>query len=152
VAGQRHPDRPVLVGPPLDPAALLMPAGDRIPGESLECRDCHRIGTRGFTGSGDYGWVCTNDRACRQRVATRRRNDRAGWEQIAHALAERLQHHASCPDHPLRSAQGDCPFCRDRAAYRAYRIAAGLPPDRPRDTGTYVELHQIPRSEPEVPR
>lgn len=41
-----------------------MSAGDRKPGETLECHQCHRIGTRGYVPWGSEGWECSNDRAC----------------------------------------------------------------------------------------
>ena len=44
-----------------------MTAADRRAGQTRECRKCHRIGWRGFVPSGDYGWLCANDRACRAR-------------------------------------------------------------------------------------
>ena len=31
---------------------------------TMECRLCHRIGTRGFSPWGSEGWECSNDRAC----------------------------------------------------------------------------------------
>lgn len=43
------------------------------------------------------------------------------WRSIADELAERLSHAAFCPDHPDSKEDPDnCPFCRDRAAYRNY--------------------------------
>ncbi|EYT57099.1 hypothetical protein D514_0118655 [Microbacterium sp. UCD-TDU] len=48
-----------------------MSAGDRKPGETLECHRCHRIGTRGFVPWGSEGWECSNDRACTQRLQQR---------------------------------------------------------------------------------
>lgn len=34
-----------------------------------DCRLCRRCGYRAFTPSGDYGWVCSDDRACSKRAA-----------------------------------------------------------------------------------
>lgn len=44
-----------------------MPAGDRKPGQLLECHSCHRVGYRGYVPWGDSGWECSNDRACKKR-------------------------------------------------------------------------------------
>ena len=52
-----------------------MSAGDRRPGLSLECRRCHRIGTRGFVPYGSEGWECANDRACSARARRREQPD-----------------------------------------------------------------------------
>lgn len=52
-----------------------MSAGDRKPGETLECHRCHRIGTRGFVPWGSEGWECSNDRACTQRLQQREKPD-----------------------------------------------------------------------------
>ncbi len=38
---------------------------------TIECRLCHRIGTRGFSPWGSEGWECSNDRACRSRREAR---------------------------------------------------------------------------------
>lgn len=43
--------------------------------ESKECRECHRVGYRGFVASGDYGWVCSRDDVCRKRKAEREKQD-----------------------------------------------------------------------------
>lgn len=51
-----------------------MSAGERRPGQTLECHWCHRIGTRAFSPWGSEGWECSNDRACSERS---RRRDRA---------------------------------------------------------------------------
>ncbi len=48
-----------------------MSAGDRKPGETLECHRCHRIGTRGFVPWGSEGWECSNDGACTARLQQR---------------------------------------------------------------------------------
>lgn len=50
-----------------------MPIGDRKPGESVECRLCHRVGYRGYVAVGGEGWECSNDRACRKRKERRER-------------------------------------------------------------------------------
>mgnify|MGYP001549206128 CR=1 FL=1 len=52
-----------------------MSAGDRKPGETLECHRCHRIGTRGFVPWGSEGWECSNDRACTARLQQREKPD-----------------------------------------------------------------------------
>ena len=50
-------------------------SGDRKRGQALECRRCHRIGTRGFTPWGSEGWECSNDRACTARAEKREQPD-----------------------------------------------------------------------------
>lgn len=50
-------------------------SGDRKRGQALECRRCHRIGTRGFTPWGSEGWECSNDRACTARAQEREQPD-----------------------------------------------------------------------------
>lgn len=46
----------------------------------------------------------------------------ANWREIADVLAERMHWHAHCETH--RTPQpDDCPFCKDRVAYAAYREA-----------------------------
>jgi hypothetical protein len=50
---------------------------------------------------------------------------RTSWRQVAEMLASRLSVHAFCEQHRLSDARPDCPWCRDRAAYRAYLAAGG---------------------------
>jgi hypothetical protein len=50
----------------------------------------------------------------------------ATWHEIADQLAWRMQYHARCDAHPEREADPDnCPFCADRAAYRAWQTKSG---------------------------
>jgi hypothetical protein len=42
---------------------------------TVECRLCHRIGTRGFSVAGGEQWECANDRACKQRAERRDRTE-----------------------------------------------------------------------------
>lgn len=43
------------------------------------------------------------------------------WERVARVLGERMHHHAVCEEHPLETADEQCPFCADRAAYLMFR-------------------------------
>lgn len=50
----------------------------------------------------------------------------ATWHEIADRLAARMVHHAFCKVHPESAADTDCcPFCNDRAAYRAWEAKSG---------------------------
>ncbi|WP_025104808.1 hypothetical protein [Microbacterium paraoxydans] len=67
-----------------------MSAGDRKPGQTLECHRCHRIGTRGFVPWGSEGWECSNDRACNTRLHHR---DKPNPRQMSQAeLNDHLDH------------------------------------------------------------
>lgn len=48
------------------------------------------------------------------------------WKAVADALGARLKHHAYCEDHPESQPQPDCPFCKDRTAYRMWQGKAGV--------------------------
>lgn len=47
------------------------------------------------------------------------------WRAVAHALAERMSHHDRCDQHPEAQAAPDCPWCKDRAAYRLWQSKSG---------------------------
>lgn len=67
------------------------------------------------------------------------------WQQIAHALAARVQNFAHCDTHHTIALglQEGCPFCQDREALRLYEAKAGpLPSKEPE--GREVPIHQIP--------
>lgn len=59
----------------------------------------------------------------------------ATWREITDLLASRMFHHAFCEQHPEASADPDCPFCRDRAAYRAWETKSGRTHREPEYTG-----------------
>lgn len=45
----------------------------------------------------------------------------ASWRSVAIELGVRMENHAVCADHPADRAESDCPFCRDRNAYKLFR-------------------------------
>lgn len=58
-------------GPQPQPSAE-QPSGRSGAITERECDECHRVGSRGFVPSGDYGWRCSNERACADRAFRRR--------------------------------------------------------------------------------
>lgn len=48
------------------------------------------------------------------------------WRAIADTLAARLQNHAFCETHPESEPAEECPFCRDRAAFRLWERKSGM--------------------------
>jgi hypothetical protein len=83
-----------------------------------ECRRCHRVGYRGFVPSGDYGWECSNDRACNRRAAKQVTTEQ--WVAMAHKLAASVHPLASCNAHAVSDPDPECPYCEDRTVYREY--------------------------------
>ena len=43
------------------------------------------------------------------------------WEEVAKALADRMWHHAYCPELHEPPKPDTCPFCADKVAYEMYR-------------------------------
>lgn len=66
----------------------------------------------------------------------------ATWRHIAEVLARRLAHHAFCDSHPESQPDADCPFCKDRAAYRLWQRKAGVR-DVPLPEGRDVTLAEL---------
>jgi hypothetical protein len=73
---------------------------------------------------------------------------RVNWKQVAERLADRLATHAFCPQHGVSDADPDCPFCQDRAVYRAY-LAVGGRDQRPAadPNAKSVALQDLPAAE-----
>lgn len=68
---------------------------------------------------------------------------RTNWREVAEILAGRLVTHAFCDEHPAASADPECPFCQDRAAYRTYLAAGGPDKAPPRPSGHVIALADI---------
>ena len=115
---------------------------------SKECRLCHRVGSRNFVPSGDYGQVCADDRACRRRVDRAERaaiavtgNDARRYvtgslRAIGDLMTWTEKCRARCPHE-----QGECHGARTALRRRFHRSRAALagavpaPTDEENDCG-----------------
>lgn len=71
------------------------------------------------------------------------------WKDVANALADRMQHHAHCEDHPEAAAVPDrCPFCADRAAYRMWETKTKQRHVDPDADAPLIDIHTAFRNQP----
>lgn len=68
------------------------------------------------------------------------------WRAVADALAERMSHYAICKAHPEAEADPDCPFCKDRAAYRMWERKSGQTFVTREAPGEVVDVFALARS------
>ena len=69
------------------------------------------------------------------------------WRAVTDALAERMSYHAHCDYHPEAEADPDCPFCKDRDAYRLWERKSGHTFKTRETPGEMVDVFSLVRQE-----
>lgn len=69
------------------------------------------------------------------------------WREVAGVLAERMANNAYCNTHLETEPGQDCPFCKDRAAYRLWERKSGRTHREAPYTGPTVDVFERNRAD-----